>query len=125
MTGRPHQIDLWLDQLPAERRTETEALADQLRDAAPGDLDEAIKWNRLTFTAGGDWHHWICAVAVNKQTVSLMFHKGVLLDDPDDLLDGGGRYLRTMPFTRAREHPAAVAALLRQALDRQRDMLPR
>ncbi len=118
-----HQIDVWLDQLPEDRRAEAEALAGLVRDRAPGDLDEAIKWNRLTFTAGGDWHHWLCAVSVARHTVGLMFHKGVLLDDPGSLLDGGGRYLRSMPFDRARERPDAVAALLGQAIDRQKDLL--
>ena len=118
-----HQIDVWLDQLPEDRRAEAEALAGLVRDRAPGDLDEAIKWNRLTFTAGGDWHHWLCAVSATRHTVGLMFHKGVLLDDPESLLDGSGRYLRSMPFARAQERPDAVAALLGQAIDRQKDLL--
>lgn len=123
MSERAHQIDVWLDQLPADRRAEAEELAARLRAAGDG-LDEAIKWNRLTFTAGGDWHHWVAAVSVTKDGVSLMFHKGVLLDDPEGLLEGGGQYLRSMPAARAGERPDAVAALLRQAIDRQKDMLP-
>lgn len=123
MNTRSHQIGVWLDQLPTDHRAEVEALAAQVRAAVPG-LDEAIKWNRLTFTAGGDWHHWVCAVAATKRGVSLSLHKGALLDDPERLLTGDGQYLRTVPGARASEHAAALAALLRQAVDRQRDMLP-
>lgn len=127
MNGRPHQIDDWFAQLAPDRRDEAQALAEQIR-AATGELDggglaEAIKWNRLTFTAGGDWHHWLCAVSVTPRAVSLMFHKGALLDDPDGLLRGDGQYLRSMPFGRAQQRPDAVTALLRQALSRQTDML--
>ncbi|MBB5786840.1 DUF1801 domain-containing protein [Jiangella mangrovi] len=126
MITRPHQIDIWLDQLPPERRVEAEELAGQVRaavDASP-ELDEAIKWNRLTFTAGGNWHHWVCAVSVTKRACSLLFHKGVLLDDAKSLLEGDGRYLRGMSFARAHDEPGAVAAMVRQAVDRQNDMLP-
>lgn len=126
MITRPHQIDIWLDQLPPDRRAEAEELAGQVRSAAdpPAELDEAIKWNRLTFTAGADWHHWLCAVSVTKRAASLLFHKGVLLDDPGHLLEGDGRYLRGMPYGRAHDEPDAVAALVRQAMERQNDMLP-
>ncbi|PZF80966.1 DUF1801 domain-containing protein [Jiangella anatolica] len=123
MTTHPGQIDVWLDHLPADRRDEAVQLADQVRAAAP-ELDEAIKWNRLTFTAGGDWHHWVCAVAATKRAVSLSFHKGSLLDDPDGLLTGDGQYLRGVSHARAHAEPAAVAALVRQAVARQKDMLP-
>jgi hypothetical protein len=124
MITRPHQIEIWLDQLPPERRAEAEELAGQVRAAAdPSDeLDEAIKWNRLTFTAGGNWHHWVCAVSVTKRAASLMFHKGVLLEDPHGLLEGDGRYLRGMSYARAHEDPDAVAALVRQAVSRQTDL---
>lgn len=126
MITRPHQIDIWLDQLPPGRRTEADELAAQVRAAADssGELDEAIKWNRLTFTAGGDWHHWICAVSVTKRAASLMYHKGVLLDDPKGLLEGDGQYLRGISYAQAHDEPDAVAALVRQAVARQKDMLP-
>ncbi|MCT2583317.1 DUF1801 domain-containing protein [Actinophytocola gossypii] len=103
-------------------QAEADALADLVRTTGE-DLDEAIKWRRLTFTAGGDWHHWVCAVAVTTRGVNLMFHKGALLDDPARLLRGEGRYLRQIPSAAALEHPNEVHALVRAAVARQTDML--
>jgi hypothetical protein len=87
-------------------------------------MDEAVKWRRLTFTVDADWHHWLCALAVSKQGVSLVFHKGVLLTDPKGLLRGDGRYVREIPYAEAVRHAEAVAALVREAVARQRAMLP-
>jgi hypothetical protein len=85
-------------------------------------LDEDVKWNRLTFTAGGDWHHWVCAVAATRKAVNLVFHKGSLLADPAGLLTGDGKYTRQVPAARAIAAPDEVAGLLRDALAHQTDM---
>jgi hypothetical protein len=105
-----------------EHRAEVDALVTLVHTADSG-LDEAVKWSRLTFTAGGDWHHWLCAVAVTARGVNLMFHKGALLDDPARLLRGEGRYLRQIPHALAVEHPDRVTALVRDAIAKQTDML--
>ena len=91
--------------------------------AAGKGVAEAIKWQRLTFTVDGNWHHWLCAIAVTKGAVSLVFHKGSLLGDPAGMLQGDGRYLRQVPYDRAAADPGAVTALVRQAIARQTDML--
>lgn len=82
-----------------------------------------MKWRRLTFTASGNWHHWLCAIAATSNGVSLMFHKGALLDDPARLLRGEGRYLRQVPHPEAMAHPGEIGDLVHQALARQTDML--
>ena len=107
MTGREAQID---------------ELVDLVRNAAP-ELDEAVKWRRPTFTANGDWHHWVCAVAASSKGVSLTFHKGALLDDPAGLLRGEARYVRQVPHEAAVAHPKELAALLQEAIAHQKDML--
>jgi hypothetical protein len=104
------------------REAQIDELADLVRGAAP-ELEEAVKWHRLTFTAGGDWHHWVCAVAASSKGVSLMFHKGALLDDPAQLLRGDARYVRQVPHAAAVEHPKEIAALLHEAIAHQKDML--
>lgn len=121
MDTRPAEATEWLNRHD-EHRTEVDDLA-ALVHAAGGDLDEAVKWNRLTFTAGGDWHHWLCAIAVTTRGVNLMFHKGALLDDPARLLRGEGRYLRQIPHAQAVEHADRVTALVRDAIAKQTDML--
>jgi hypothetical protein len=96
-------------------------LADRVHAADPR-MSEAVKWRRLTFTVDDNWHHWLCAVAVGKQGVSLMFHKGALLDDPQQVLEGEGRYLRRIPFDVAVRNPQAVTACVRQAIVHQTDL---
>jgi hypothetical protein len=108
--------DEWLTKHP-----NAEPLATLVRGAAP--LDEAVKWGRLTFTVDGDWHHWICAVAATGKGVNLVFHKGALLADPSSLLSGDAKYTRQVAGTQALAAPDAVAALVRDAVAHQRDML--
>lgn len=106
-----------------DRQGQIDDLAGLVRAAVP-EADEAVKWRRLTFTVDGNWHHWLCAVAASAKGVTLMFHKGALLDDPASLLRGEGRYLRQVPHKRAMAHQEEIAALLRQAIEHQTDMLP-
>jgi uncharacterized protein DUF1801 len=105
-------VDDWLaahpDALP---------LANLVRGSAS--LDEEVKWGRLTFTADSNWHHWVCAVT----DASLVFHKGVLLADPDGLLTGDGKYIRQVDAARALAAPDAVAVLVRDAIAHQVDMV--
>jgi len=108
-------VDEWLADHPGAT-----PLADLVRATAT--LDEDVKWNRLTFTAGGDWHHWVCAVAAGRKAVNLVFHKGSLLADPAGLLTGDGKYTRQVPAARALAAPDEVAALVRDALAHQTDM---
>lgn len=122
MTGRPSEVEDWLGQRAEPERTQAESLAMLVHAAGP-EVEESVKWGRLTFTANQNWHHWLCAVAATKRGVTLMFHKGALLDDPERLLRGEGRYLRHVPHERAAGNPAAVTALVRQAVERQREMV--
>ena len=107
----------------SDRQEQLDELAHLVRIAGT-DLDEAVKWRRLTFTAGGNWHHWLCAVAASTKGVTLMFHKGALLADPLRLLRGEGRYLRHVSHAAALAHPDEIAALVREAIEHQTDMLP-
>lgn len=111
----------WFATHGAEQRAQAQTLAALVRAAA--DPQEAVKWGRLTFTVGGDWHHWVCAVAVTKSAVTLVFHKGVLLADPAGLLRGTGRYVRQVDHATASGRTDAVTALVREAVLRQKDML--
>ena len=122
MADRPREVEAWLRKWNPDQRAQVDWLAGRVHAAAAG-VDEAVKWSRLTFTVDGDWHHWLCAIAVAARRVSLVFHKGSLLDDPAGLLEGEGRYLRQVPHERAAKEPGAVTELMRQAVARQTDML--
>ena len=119
----PPEVEAWIGSWSPGEQEQVRWFADRVRAADPG-VSEAIKWSRLTFTVGGNWHHWLCAVAVTKRGVSLMLHKGALLDDPLGLLQGEGRYLRQLPFAAAADQPDAVRAVVRSAIARQTEMLP-
>lgn len=70
--------------------------------AAP--LASAIKWRQLTYGVDGDFHHWICAIAVTKKQVTLNFHFGALLADPEGAFRQG-----TSKFMRMLDYPALDA----------------
>ena len=112
----------WLARLDPKARSEVDRLVDVVVAAEPR-VQQAVKWGRLTFTLRDDWHHWLCAVAVTRKGTKLMFHKGSLLRDPGGLLQGTGRYLREVPYVVVEEAPDALAALVREAVRRQTDML--
>ena len=112
----------WLEELPPEQRHEAEVLARAVEDAIDG-VETAVKWKRLTFTLDGDWHHWLCAIAASGAGVRLVFHKGSLLDDPEGVLEGDGKYLRDVPYADAVARSDSLATLLRQAAERRTEML--
>mgnify|MGYP000545438320 CR=1 FL=1 len=58
-------------------------------------IEETIKWNAPTFMYNGN----IASFFMNaKKFVSLMFHKGVLIKDDFDLLEGDGKEGRVARF---------------------------
>jgi hypothetical protein len=120
MADRPREVEAWLRKWRPDQRQQVDWLAGMVHAAGAG-VDEAVKWSRLTFTVDGNWHHWLCAVAVAARGVHLVFHKGSLLDDPAGLLEGEGRYLRQVPHDKAAKDPGAVTGLVRQAIARQTD----
>ena len=74
---------------------EVQAIAHELcrlvNDTAPN-LEEEVKrgWKNITYSGAGV----VCAVMPYTKYVSLHFYKGVELDDPAGVLEGGGKALR-------------------------------
>jgi hypothetical protein len=122
MNDRPRDVEEWLHKLSSVQQEQAQNLAAVVH-AADETVIEAIKWGRLTFTIAGNWHHWLCAIAITKREPRLVFHKGSLLEDPANLLQGESRYLRQIPYHRAAAHPEAVTALVREAIVHQTEML--
>jgi hypothetical protein len=120
MDGRPPEAQDWLRRWTPDQQEQAVWLAGRVHAAGDG-VAEAVKWGRHTFTVNGDWHHWLCAIAVTRREVRLVFHKGALLDDPAGLLQGEGRYVREIPHDRAAADPEAVTALVRPAIAHQTD----
>jgi hypothetical protein len=94
-------IDATLDEFLARVRPGAAptvvALDAAIRAAAP--LDSTIRWRQLLYGLEGDFHHWICAVAVSKSRVTLNFHFGALLADHEGVFrSGSSRFMRLLDF---------------------------
>jgi uncharacterized protein YdeI (YjbR/CyaY-like superfamily) len=58
-------------------------------------IEETIKWSSPTFMYKGN----LASFFMNaKKFVSLMFHKGALINDPNGLLEGDGKEARVARF---------------------------
>jgi hypothetical protein len=111
-----------LPELDPQSRAAVELLIDMILDVLP-DAQHERKWGRLTFTRAGDWHHWICAITSSKSSVKLLLHKGALFADPHGLMEGDGRYTRTIVFRSPEQiDPDVLAPILREAAARQTEM---
>ncbi|GAA2368272.1 DUF1801 domain-containing protein [Nonomuraea africana] len=119
--GHGPDVEEWLDSLDGRARGQVEELSAMV-GRADHRLEQSIKWGRLTFTVEGNWHHWLCGIAVTKKGVKLVFHKGALLADQGRILAGSGRYLREMPAETAVRQAGAVAELVREAIAHQTDL---
>ena len=63
-------------------------------------MEETIKWSSPTFMYKGNMASFFMNA---KKHVSLMFHKGALLEDPTGLLQGDGKEGRTAKFANMKE----------------------
>jgi len=115
-------VEQWLSRLDPPTRTEVEQV-EQVVTAADPRVRRAVKWGRLTYSLEGNWHHWLCAVAVSKRARRLVFHKGALLEDRSGLLDGDGRYVREIPLAEALRQGDGVADLVRSAIRHETDRM--
>jgi hypothetical protein len=115
-------VEQWLANLDPSTRAQVEEVGQVVTEADPR-LEGAVKWGRLTYSLEGNWHHWLCAVAVSKKATRLVFHKGVLLADRSGLLDGSGRYVREMPLAAALQNRDDVVDLVRGAVQHETDLL--
>ena len=71
-------------------------------------IEETIKWSSPTFMYKGN----IASFFLNaKKFVSLMFHKGATIEDPNGLLEGDGKEGRVARFEDAADIEKKKAAL--------------
>jgi hypothetical protein len=111
-----------LPELDEQSRATVERLIQLILDVLP-DAEHQRKWGRLTFTREADWHHWICAISSTKNAVKLVVHKGALLGDPRGVMEGEGRYSRSIAVRSPEQIDADILApILREAAARQTDM---
>lgn len=84
------------------------------------DLSLAIKWKRLTFGFNDDFHHWICAIDITKNYVSVIFHFGGLLEDKKNLFKAGtSKFLRKLEIRKNHEiNEEDIKGFIIQAIDK-------
>ena len=75
---------------------------------ADSQMEECIKWSSPTFVYKGNMASFFMNA---KKFVSLMFHKGALLDNPDGLLSGDGKEARVARFENLDDIESKKAAL--------------
>lgn len=90
-------LDTFLEKVRPEARGTVIAVDEAVRAEAP--VTSAIKWGKLTYAVEADFHHWICATSVGKDRVTLTFHFGGLLADPNHAFrSGSSTFLRMLDF---------------------------
>jgi len=90
-------------------------------------LAETLKWGQPTYTLDGSN---VAMIAAREDSCAISFFKGVLLDDPDGVLEKPGpnshvgRLLRFDDVEQVRAHRGAAEALVKQAMEVQRAGTP-
>ena len=110
-----------VDELLAAHRDAVAATARRLREVileGQPQLTERVRhgWHSINYSdaAAG----FVCAVFPQADRVQLVFERGALLPDPDGLLGGSGRTVRTLDFSSATDvDPAVVMAFLDLAVE--------
>lgn len=90
-------------------------------------LDSAIKWRQLTYAVDADYHYWICAINVTKKLVTLRFHFGGMLEDPEGVLRvGESKWMRSLDFRPGEEvDEEMVERLVREAVGKREEFKER
>ena len=87
-----------VDKLLEEKKHPMDAEMRRVREiilATDDRVEEAVKWSAPTFMYKGN----IASFFMNtKKRVSLMFHKGATINDPNGLLEGDGKEARIARF---------------------------
>jgi len=117
------KVTAYVEASPSHFQGLINGLIEIICEAEP-QMEADIKWNRITFTRNGDWHHWICGIERSKKYVSFVFHEGALLEDESRILQGTGQYVRHFRMTSPAEIPRKeLVDLIKQAVLKQTDML--
>lgn len=88
------EVDEYLKQKNHPMNAEIQCVREIILNAHP-EMEECIKWQSPTFTYKGNMASYFMNA---KKHVSLMFHKGALLNDTTGLLQGDGKEGRAAKF---------------------------
>lgn len=88
------EVDDYLEKKNHPMHQEIQRVREIILDVHP-EIEETIKWSSPTFMYKGNMASYFMNA---KKHVSLMFHKGALLEEDFDLLEGDGKEGRTAKF---------------------------
>jgi hypothetical protein len=100
-------VDAWFATYDNPQKALVQAVRDVVLEADDR-VTETIKWQAPTFVYAGNIASFYPR---SKQHVSLMFHQGASLPDPDGLLEGEGDTSRVAKFADADDLAAKAASL--------------
>ena len=107
MVQHAPEVDSWFDGYDNPQKALVLAVRDVVLAADPR-VDECIKWQAPTFTYEGNIASFFPKA---KKHVSLMFHTGATLPDPDGILDGDGATSRSLKVLDEEDLAAKAAAV--------------
>jgi hypothetical protein len=107
VSNRNPDVDAWFASYDNPQKELVQAVRNVILDTDPR-VEEAIKWKAPTFMFNGNIASFFPR---SKKTVTLMFHTGASLPNPDGLLEGDGETSRTARFTDAADLDAKREAL--------------
>jgi hypothetical protein len=105
--NRSPDVDAWFERYDNPQKELVQAVRDVVL-GADDRVTEAIKWQAPTFIYSGNIASFYPKA---KQHVSLMFHTGASLPDPDGLLEGEGDTSRVAKFSSLDDLDAKADAL--------------
>ncbi len=88
------EVDAYLEKKAHPLTAEIQRVREIILNAHP-EIEETIKWSSPTFMYKGNMASYFMNA---KKHVSLMFHKGALIQDASDLLEGDGKEGRSAKF---------------------------
>jgi hypothetical protein len=100
-------VDAWFESYDNPQKELVLAVRDVML-GADARVTETIKWQAPTFVYAGNIASFYPRA---KQHVSLLFHQGASLPDPEGLLEGSGDTSRVAKFADADDLAAKTAAL--------------
>lgn len=92
--NRNPKVDEYLAQKKHPLNVEIQRVREIILNVHP-EIEETIKWSSPTFIYKGNMASYFMNA---KKHVSLMFHKGILINDKTGLLEGDGKEARTAKF---------------------------
>ena len=112
-------INRYFEQKPDNLKQIAERLMEIILHSNSG-MSGEIRWGKPTFGLNNDFHHWICAIQIMKNKVSLIFHFGGLLHDKNNrFIAGTSRFLRKLEYDSLSSiNEAEVLAFIKQATEK-------